>query len=171
MGTPRPPFLHLTTPQNNIVLQSIVQTAHIDQQFEIYRPAIVFVAAMTPFVVPVRLGRNGRSSSLLKQDQGNCRWLAKNISWPPRKQPGICGKAYHGFTRIPLFWAVGSSEVLCFFQHRRIFMSVYSKKGKDLKCSDITSTMIEDYIIKRSKVSSIVANKELQYLRAFFNYY
>ena len=50
-------------------------------------------------------------------------------------------------------------------------MSVYSKKGKDLKCSDITSTMIEDYIIKRSKVSSIVANKELQYLRAFFNYY
>jgi integrase len=30
--------------------------------------------------------------------------------------------------------------------------------------------MIEDYIIKRSKVSPIVANKELQYLRALFNY-
>ncbi len=41
---------------------------------------------------------------------------------------------------------------------------------KGLKCSEITHTMIEDYIIKRSKVSPIVANKELQYLRALFNY-
>ena len=39
-----------------------------------------------------------------------------------------------------------------------------------MNCNDITSTMIEDYIIRRSKVSPIVANKELQYLRALFNY-
>ncbi len=44
------------------------------------------------------------------------------------------------------------------------------KEWKELDCNDITSTMIEDYIIRRSKVSPIVANKELQYLRAAFNY-
>jgi integrase len=44
------------------------------------------------------------------------------------------------------------------------------KEWKDLNCNDITSSMIEDYIIRRSKVSPIVANKELQYLRAAFNY-
>lgn len=36
--------------------------------------------------------------------------------------------------------------------------------------SQISHTMIEQYVIKRSKVSSCVANKELQYLRALFNY-
>ena len=44
------------------------------------------------------------------------------------------------------------------------------KEWKDLNCNDITSLMIEDYIIRHSKVSPIVANKELQYLRAAFNY-
>jgi site-specific recombinase XerD len=44
------------------------------------------------------------------------------------------------------------------------------KEWKEMDCSEITSTMIEDYIIKRSKVSPIVANKDLQYLRALFNY-
>jgi integrase len=46
----------------------------------------------------------------------------------------------------------------------------WAKEWQDLKCSEITHTMIEDFIIKRSKVSPIVANKELQYLRALFNY-
>lgn len=46
----------------------------------------------------------------------------------------------------------------------------WAKEWQDLKCSEITHTMIEDFIIRRSKVSPIVANKELQYLRALFNY-
>lgn len=46
----------------------------------------------------------------------------------------------------------------------------WAKEWKEMNCNDITSTMIEDYIIRRSKVSPIVANKELQYLRALFNY-
>jgi integrase len=37
-------------------------------------------------------------------------------------------------------------------------------------CIDISNDMIERYIIKRSEVSAGVANKELQYLRAMFNY-
>jgi len=44
------------------------------------------------------------------------------------------------------------------------------KAWNGLKCSDISSTMIEDWVIKRSRVSAIVANKELQFLRALFNY-
>ncbi|MFY9944028.1 MAG: tyrosine-type recombinase/integrase [Desulfobacterales bacterium] len=44
------------------------------------------------------------------------------------------------------------------------------KRWNGLKCNGITCTMIEDWVIKRSRVSAIVANKELQYLRALFNY-
>jgi site-specific recombinase XerD len=152
-------------------------------------------------------------------------------------------------------WAVGSSEVLYFFQQRRISMSVYSVKGKGwrydftlqgiryteawfktkkeakqaearkkeeiknpqpelktptdmdfltlankrldhvksydtkehfrhvlyhvrrwikewngLMCSEISDIMVETYILKRSVVSPDAANKDLIYLRAFFNY-
>lgn len=44
------------------------------------------------------------------------------------------------------------------------------KEWQGLKCSKITNSMIEAYIIRRSEVSPIVSNKELQYLRALFNY-
>jgi integrase len=44
------------------------------------------------------------------------------------------------------------------------------KEWDGLICTDISNDMIERYIIKRSGVSACVANKELQYLRALFNY-
>ncbi|MFH1983180.1 MAG: tyrosine-type recombinase/integrase [Pseudomonadota bacterium] len=44
------------------------------------------------------------------------------------------------------------------------------KEWQDCMCSEITSEMIESYTLKRSKVSAIVANKEIQYLRALFNF-
>ena len=37
-------------------------------------------------------------------------------------------------------------------------------------CSDITNDMIQDYMLKRSKVSGYTANKDLRYLRIFFNF-
>jgi integrase len=37
-------------------------------------------------------------------------------------------------------------------------------------CGGITTDMIESYLLKRRKVSATVANKELQYLRALFNF-
>jgi len=39
----------------------------------------------------------------------------------------------------------------------------------NLAC-EITRDMIEGYVLKRARISAIVANKELQYLRALFNY-
>jgi integrase len=44
------------------------------------------------------------------------------------------------------------------------------KEWKGLMCTNISNDMIESHIIKRSIVSACVANKELQYLRALFNY-
>ena len=44
------------------------------------------------------------------------------------------------------------------------------KEWQGFNCSEITNSMIEAYIFKRSEISPIVANKELQYLRASFNY-
>jgi integrase len=38
------------------------------------------------------------------------------------------------------------------------------------KCSEITPAMVQDYLIKRAKVSAFTANKELRYLRALFNF-
>ena len=40
----------------------------------------------------------------------------------------------------------------------------------DMMCSEITTDMIELYLEKRLQTSAHVANKELQYLRALFNY-
>ena len=44
------------------------------------------------------------------------------------------------------------------------------KKWNGLTCREISSDMIEKHVIKRSEVSNRVGNKELQYLRALFNY-
>jgi site-specific recombinase XerD len=44
------------------------------------------------------------------------------------------------------------------------------KEWEELPCKAILSDMIERFLIKRNEVSSITANKELQYLRALFNY-
>jgi integrase len=44
------------------------------------------------------------------------------------------------------------------------------KEWNGLNCIDITNDMVEGYVIKRSEISACVANKELQYLRALFNY-
>lgn len=44
------------------------------------------------------------------------------------------------------------------------------KNWGNLKCAEITSTSVEQFILRRSKVSNYVANKEIRYLRATFNY-
>jgi integrase len=44
------------------------------------------------------------------------------------------------------------------------------KEWNGLTCREISNDMIEAFIIKRSDVSTYVANKELRYLRALFNY-
>ena len=44
------------------------------------------------------------------------------------------------------------------------------KKWNGLRCTDIRTDMVETYVMERSKVSAFVANKELQFLRALFNY-
>jgi len=40
----------------------------------------------------------------------------------------------------------------------------------DLTCSEITSEMVERFVLERSKVSAFTANKEIRYLRATFNF-
>jgi integrase len=44
------------------------------------------------------------------------------------------------------------------------------KEWNGLMCGGISNDMIETYVIKRLKVSAHVANKEIEYLRALFNY-
>lgn len=39
-----------------------------------------------------------------------------------------------------------------------------------LDCREITSSMIEKFVLKRNKISAFTANKEIRYLRATFNY-
>ncbi len=39
-----------------------------------------------------------------------------------------------------------------------------------LSCEEITTEMIEKFVLKRSKVSAFTANKEIRYLRATFNF-
>ena len=44
------------------------------------------------------------------------------------------------------------------------------KEWEGLNCSEITTDMIQEYLIKRSKVSANTANSDLSYLKATFNY-
>lgn len=56
------------------------------------------------------------------------------------------------------------------FRHVLYHVRRWVKDWKGLTCSEITSEMVETYIIKRSDVSPFTANKDLRYLRALFNY-
>jgi integrase len=56
------------------------------------------------------------------------------------------------------------------FRHVLYHVQRWQREWKGLRCSEITSDMVEAYIIKRSGVSPHAANKDLRYLRALFNY-
>ena len=46
----------------------------------------------------------------------------------------------------------------------------WTKRWGSLPCTEITHTIIQQFLIERQKVSSFTANKELRHLRATFNY-
>lgn len=46
----------------------------------------------------------------------------------------------------------------------------WAKEWQSYVCSEITTRMIEQFILRRSKVSHYVANKEIRYLKATFNF-
>ncbi len=46
----------------------------------------------------------------------------------------------------------------------------WTKRWPNLDCSQISQRMIETWLMERSKVSPIAANKEVRYLRATFNF-
>ena len=56
------------------------------------------------------------------------------------------------------------------FQDVKYHCLRWQKQWKGMSCGEITSDKIEVYLKKRLRVSAHVANKELQYLRATFNY-
>ena len=56
------------------------------------------------------------------------------------------------------------------FRHVLYHVRRWIREWKELTCSEITSEMVEAYIIRRSDVSPYTANKDLRYLRALFNY-
>ena len=48
----------------------------------------------------------------------------------------------------------------------RRWVSLWGK----MDCNDVTSSMIEKFVLKRNKISAYTANKEIRYLRATFNF-
>lgn len=58
------------------------------------------------------------------------------------------------------------SHYLDFFYNARRWI----KQWKELSCEDISRDMVEQYIIKRSRVSACTANQDLRHLRSAFNY-
>lgn len=44
------------------------------------------------------------------------------------------------------------------------------KLWKGMNCEDLTTRMVQAYLLQRGKVSALTANKELRYLRATFNF-
>jgi len=56
------------------------------------------------------------------------------------------------------------------FRHVRYHARRWNLEWKGLNCSEISSEMVETYILKRAKISLHAANKDLRYLRALFNF-
>ncbi len=56
------------------------------------------------------------------------------------------------------------------FKDVRYHAMRWRKEWDGCSCQNIDADMIESYLFNRSDVSNLVANKELQYLRALFNY-
>jgi len=56
------------------------------------------------------------------------------------------------------------------FRHVLSHAKRWAKEWNGTTCSQINSEMIEQFILERSKVSTITANKEIRYLRALFNF-
>ncbi|MBM9512006.1 tyrosine-type recombinase/integrase [Desulfogranum marinum] len=46
----------------------------------------------------------------------------------------------------------------------------WAKEWQSYACSEITARMVEQFVLERSKVSHYVANKEIRYLKATFNF-
>ena len=44
------------------------------------------------------------------------------------------------------------------------------KEWQGYTCSQITQSMVQDFLIRRARVSAVTANKELRYIRALFNF-
>ncbi len=50
------------------------------------------------------------------------------------------------------------------------FARRWVKKWGKLSCSNLTTKVVEDYILERRKISAKAANREIRYLRATFNF-
>ena len=46
----------------------------------------------------------------------------------------------------------------------------WSREWGHLKCSEISSDMVQNYMLRRSRVSAFTANRDLRYLRSLFNF-
>lgn len=46
----------------------------------------------------------------------------------------------------------------------------WTEKWGSLRCTEVTPQMIREYLLERRKISPMVANKELRYLRSTFNF-
>lgn len=58
----------------------------------------------------------------------------------------------------------------CHYQEHIYMARKWVKNWGQLICEQITPQLVSKFIIKRSKVSNFVANKEIRYLRATFNF-
>ena len=56
-----------------------------------------------------------------------------------------------------------------YLEHRYLVKRLV-KTWQGLNCGEITTRMVQDYLIRRGKDSAFVANRDLRYLRATFNF-
>jgi len=57
-----------------------------------------------------------------------------------------------------------------YYRDTKYLAAQWIKAWGKLNCDDINTEMIQDYVLKRSKVSKYTGNKELRLLRALFNF-
>ncbi|MFZ2631384.1 MAG: site-specific integrase [Desulfosalsimonadaceae bacterium] len=102
-----------------------------------------------------------------KQAEAKKREEVKNPK-PQEKTP--TDMAFLDLVNLRLDYVKAYNSERHYTDHTYLARRWVSKWGK-LKCSEITSDIVQDYLIQRSrKTSAYTANKELRYLRALFNF-
>jgi integrase len=56
------------------------------------------------------------------------------------------------------------------YKEYRYLAKRWAKRWSTLRCDQISESMVEEFMLQRSKVSAYTANKDLRYLRATFNF-
>jgi len=93
----------------------------------------------------------------------------EEINNPPPVQETVTDMAFLEMLNVRLDYVKAYNSERHYLEY--LYMGRrWTEAWPNLNCGEISSNMIEKFVLQRSRVSNYVANKEIRYLRATFNF-